>query len=218
MCRMSANRTVRRNATAAVLLLAALSITGCAAASAVAAPRTPAAAPAAATPARTAEPAWVGSPSPSPQAAERVVGAATLGHDDVFAGTAYAHDYSTLTVYATDLHSPAVTALTAALRGQPAAAQVRLQKVEHSMAELNAGAAKIDVHAIAGWSSVGPDVEGNRLRLGRDDMAGAGPAVGTTIPLSQLTGAHAAGASDILVDVVRETGDVSAAPAPAVGR
>ncbi|WP_314146562.1 hypothetical protein [uncultured Leifsonia sp.] len=210
---MSANRTVRRNATAAVLLLAALSITGCAATSAVAAPRTPAAAPA-----PGAEPAWVGSPSPSLQAAERVVGAATLGHDDVFAGTAYAHDYSTLTVYATDLHSPAVTALTAALRGQPAAGQVRLQEVEHSMAELNAAAATIDVHAIAGWSSVGPDVEGNRLRLGRDDTAGAGPAVGTTIPLSQLTAAHAAGASDILVDVVRETGDVSAAPAPAVGR
>ena len=211
---MSANRTVRRNATAAVLLLAALSITGCAAASAVAAPRTPAAA----TPAPAAERTWVGSPSASLQAAERVVGAATLGHDDVFAGTAYAHDYSTLTVYATDLRSPAVTALTAALRGQPAAGQVRLQEVEHSMAELNAAAATIDLQAIAGWSSVGPDVEGNRLRLGRDDAAGAGPAVGTTIPLSQLTGAHATGASDILVGVVRETGDVSAAPAPAVGR
>ncbi|WP_348786828.1 hypothetical protein [Leifsonia sp. NPDC080035] len=218
---MSGSRTAGRNATAAAALIAtAALLTGCATTTAVAAGTTaePSAASPTAVPTAPAERAWVGTPSATLEAAERVVSAATLGHDDVFAGTAYAHDYSVLTVYATDLDAPAVAGLTAALRGRPAASQVRFEKVRHSQADLLAAVASIHLDAIAGFRSVGPDAVTNRLTLGRDDTAGEGPAVGTTVPLSQLTGGPAGGAGEILVDVVREQGEFTAAPAPAVGR
>lgn len=127
---------------------------------------------------------WVGSPSDDLVAVSSVVSETIGDHEDVFAGSEFARDYSSLTVFTTDLEASEVDALKAAIRHLPAAQQVRFAQVHYSMEELMAAADSIDVDSIAGAQLAGPDVSTNGVRLGRDDTIGAGPEVGSRLRLS----------------------------------
>lgn len=127
---------------------------------------------------------WVGQPSSELRALEDALASAAGQHEDVFAGVEYARDYSTITVFATDLAAPEVMQLRSAISSRPGADKVLFKQATYSMEDLVAAADAIDLAAIPGASSAGPDVATNSVVVGRDDSKGTGPAVGATLRLS----------------------------------
>lgn len=127
---------------------------------------------------------WTGAPSAALIEASRIVADAADRHSEVFAGSEFARDYSALAIFTADPTAPAVAELKAALKGQPGAEEVVFKQVDYSMDELMAATDSIAMNEIAGATWVGPDVTTNSLTLGRDDSKGAGPAIGSTLRLS----------------------------------